>query len=109
MISFASDDAVDRLCAQRYVTLDGAAKCVVEVALPVGSAGPRGWSRAVLAPKDEAAARELFATLPPKLQLFFLSPLGEFDAVGFAFAVARLSPEAKAFVTSASGGAAGAH
>jgi len=96
-VTFENEADMSKLCAIASVVVE-ASVCSVAAAVSEHSGGVRAWSRLKLAADDEAKAKALWATLPPKLQLYFTSPLGEFDAVGFMFAVCRMSPASKEFL-----------
>lgn len=96
-VTFADESAVEQLAASRYLNVDDERV----TALPVrerASSDCRGWSAVQLDPASRKAAHAMWEQLPPKLQLYFMSPLGDFDAFGFGFAVARLSSASQAFL-----------
>ena len=103
-VTFKDGDAASKLCAVGLVRVEACTgkATVAETQL---TSGARGWSRLHLTASDEAKAKALWKALPAKLQLYFTSPLGGFDAVGFTFAVCRLSNASKEFLAhvSASG------
>ena len=95
--TFADKAAVEQLAATRFLNVDDERVTALSVRERAAS-DCRGWSSVQLDASSYAAAHALWEQLPAKLQLYFMSPVGDFDATGFAFAVARLSPASKAFL-----------
>jgi hypothetical protein len=98
MVTFEGEASVEQLGACRFLAIED--ERVTALAVRDRAASDcRGWSAVRLDASSATEAKALWSTLPAKLKLYFLSPLGDFDATAFAFAVARLSDPATAFMT----------